>query len=112
MSDVLEVESRGIKFNVRIVNEGDNYGLNNCLTHDKKGALVEFYDTRYPHTQYGQFVSRYNIETILNIQHDVGLDLDGGIPAWKINGSAMNDVVAWLSLKNTTQNTNVKKNKM
>ena len=44
------------KFNVRIVRAGDRYGRDNCLTHDKDEPLVEFYDSRYPHTEYGQFV--------------------------------------------------------
>lgn len=112
MSDILEVESKGIKFNVRIVREGDTYGLANCLTHQQKESLVEFYDTRYPHTEYGQFVNRYYIDTILNIKPNVGLNLDFGVPAWQINGAAMNEVVAWLALENTAKNTNSTKNKM
>ncbi len=70
------------KFNVRIVRAGDRYGLDNCLTHDKDEPLVEFYDSRYPHCEYGQFVSRYYVATILGTDRYGsgvgGLILDGG----------------------------------
>tara|TARA_R110000868_G_C10767032_1_gene754393 strand:+ start:302 stop:577 length:276 start_codon:yes stop_codon:yes gene_type:complete len=75
------------KFNVRIVNTGDKYGRDFCLTNDKK-PMVEFYDTRYPHTQYGQFVSRYYIDTILD-GSDCGLCLDGGVPSWTVSAEDM-----------------------
>ena len=100
MSNLLSVESRGIKFNVRIVQEGDNYGLNNCLTHEQKEPLVEFYDSRYPHTEFGQFVSRYNMNTLLQRNANVGLDLDGGIADWKIDAKGMEDVTQWLENEN------------
>jgi hypothetical protein len=76
------------KFHVRIVQTGDRYGLNFCLTHDKKDPLVEFYDARYPHTEFGQFVSRYYVSTILEGQNR-GLCLDGGEPEWSICASDM-----------------------
>ena len=44
---------------VRIVEKGDKYGLKDGLTHEGDEPLVEFYDTRYEHTNLGQFVSRY-----------------------------------------------------
>jgi len=76
------------KFNVRIVNTGDKYGRDFCLTHTKDEPLVEFYDTRYPHTQSGQFVSRYYIDTILD-GSDCGLCLDGGVPSWTVSAEDM-----------------------
>ena len=78
------------KFNVRIVNKGDKYGLNDCLVNDEK-PMVEFYDTRYPHTQYGQFVSRYYVETILD-GSECGLCLDGGVPSWTVSAEDMKTV--------------------
>ena len=39
---MLQVE----KFNVRIVNTGDKYGLNDCLV-NRKEQMIEFYDCRY-----------------------------------------------------------------
>jgi hypothetical protein len=82
------------KFNVRIVNKGDKYGLNDCLVNDK-APMVEFYDTRYPHTQYGQFVSRYYVDTILD-GSDCGLCLDGGVPSWTVSAEDMKTVRGFL----------------
>lgn len=39
---LITINSRGIDFNVKIVRNGENYGLNNVLTHDKDDPLVEF----------------------------------------------------------------------
>jgi hypothetical protein len=80
------------KFNVRVVNTGDKYGRDFCLTNEGK-PLVEFYDARYPHTEFGQFVARYYVETILEGDgygpKDSGLSLDGGIPEWTVSASDM-----------------------
>ena len=51
----LNIESNKIPFLVRVVEQRDSYGLDNCLIHDKKEPLVEFYDARYNHTPFGQF---------------------------------------------------------
>jgi hypothetical protein len=75
------------KFNVRVVNTGDKYGVNDCLVNDK-APMVEFYDTRYPHTQYGQFVSRYYVDTLLE-RDTGGLCLDGGVPSWTVSAEDM-----------------------
>jgi hypothetical protein len=89
------------KFNVRIVRKGDRYGRNNVLTHDKEDQpLVEFYDNRYPHTEYGQFVSRYYVSTILGTDRwgrgEGGLMLDGGVPSWTVSALDMDTVRAYL----------------
>jgi len=78
------------KFTVRFVNKGDTYGRDFCLTHDKDEPMIEFYDARYPHTEFGQFVSRYYVETLRG--HTGGLILDGGIPAWTVSASGMEQV--------------------
>jgi hypothetical protein len=57
--------------------------------------MVEFYDTRYPHTQYGQFVSRYYVDTILD-GSDCGLCLDGGVPSWTVSAEDMKTVRSFL----------------
>lgn len=88
----------GVPFLVRIVREGDTYGLNDCLTHDEPMPLVEFYDTRYPHTSRGQFVSRYYADTIAGVRSGRGLDLDGGVPDWTIDGESMRFVSAWVRI--------------
>jgi len=81
-------------FNVHVVRPGDKYGLNNVLTCGSK-ALVEFYDSRYDFTPRGQFISRYNVETIRD--SDNGLCLDGGIPAWNISASDMATVRKYIN---------------
>lgn len=88
------------KFNVRVVNKGDKYGRDFCLTHDEDKPLVEFYDSRYPHTEFGQFVSRYYVKTILEDNgygdKSVGLQLHGGVPAWTVSERHMDIVRAYL----------------
>ena len=89
------------KFNVRIVRKGDKYGLNNCLTHDKDEPMVEFYDNRYPHTEHGQFVSRYYVATILGTDRygsgEGGLCLDGGNrDQWTVSAQDMDTVREYL----------------
>jgi len=79
---------------VRIVEKGDKYGLKDCLTHEGDEPLVEFYDTRYEHTDLGQFVSRYFLETL--IDGEGGLNLQGGVPMWSINEPCMNRIRDWL----------------
>jgi len=88
------------KWNVRIVKTGDKYGRDMCLTNDK-APMVEFYDSRYPHTEYGQFVSRYYISTILSQdsrggKYSNGLCLDGRVPAWLVSAEDMVEVVSFL----------------
>ena len=89
----------GLRFNVRIVRIGDSYGLDDCLTNSENDPLVEFYDKRYPHTQWGQFVTRYRSSTLTDSEglgygiKDTGLILDGGIPDWWITAENSNQVL-------------------
>jgi hypothetical protein len=88
------------KWNVRIVKTGDQYGRAMCLTNDK-APMVEFYDSRYPHTEYGQFVSRYYISTILSDkEYPTGLCLDGRVPAWNVSAEDMAQVITFLKVHN------------
>jgi hypothetical protein len=85
----------GVRFNVRILTEGDAYGASGALIwehEDRPG--VEFYDARHPFTPLGQFVSRYFVDDILD--STAGLDLYGGEPSWKIDPAAMYVVRRWL----------------
>ena len=84
------------KFNVRVVSRGDKYGLNFALTHNGIMPLVEFYDSRYPHTEFGQFVSRYYLDTIINRDDRFGLSLDSGVTAWTVPAEAMAEVIETL----------------
>lgn len=89
---------RGIPFVVRVVRKADRYGLDNCLIHNEDEPLVEVYDARYAFTQYGQFVSRYYMNTILEGNRNYGIDLYGGEPAWKIDAKNWNKVRVWLMM--------------
>jgi len=94
------INEHGLRFNLRVVLIGDSYGLNDCLIHDDSeyqlGNLVEFYDARYPHTQHGQFISRYYVNTLLERDQLYGLCLDGGIPDWAIDQPAMVQVYRFI----------------
>lgn len=85
--------ANNVPFNIRLIKEGDKYGLNDCLTHDDSGTMIEFYDARYPHTEHGQFVSRYYLRTLSEHPVTCGLDLDGSIPAWTIDGDTLDTML-------------------
>jgi hypothetical protein len=92
------------KFNVRIVNVGDKYGRNDCLTNDK-ASMVEFYDSRYDFPDFmgrGQFVSRYYISILEEGNRDGrGLCLDGGIPEWSVSAEGMKQVLEYIKQEKT-----------
>jgi hypothetical protein len=87
----------GRTFMVRLVEEGDAYGREDCLTHRDRTPLVEFYDATYAGRGFGprgQFVSRYYLDTLTGegsfSQGDLrvgmnGLNLHFGEPAWKLD---------------------------
>ena len=85
--------SNGVPFNSRIVRKGDSYGLNNCRIHTNDDPLVEFYDARYDHTEFGQFVSRYYATTLTgecewsfgNDSRETGLNLEGSVSDWFVD---------------------------
>ena len=86
------------KFNIRIVQAGDKYGRNDCITNDK-APLVEFYDSRYDQADFmgrGQFVSRYNVDTIMDKDFSRGLALYGSEPAWIVSADEMRQVKDYL----------------
>lgn len=95
-----------VRFLARILRKGDRYGLDDVLTWDEDREGVEFYDARYDHTRFGQFVSRYYVHTIQqgapghhHTVAETGLDLMGYEPAWKIDGQTMHYVRQWLYLE-------------
>lgn len=110
-------EKTGIKWCARLVFEGDNYGRNHCLEHDKADPLVEFYDmdsgaaqqmrasddprVRFEGEEYGQFVSRYYLSTLnkTNWADSSGLNLDGGIPRWSVSGGYMHQVMSTFNVE-------------
>ena len=59
--------------------------------------LVEFYDTRFNHTIFGQFTGgRYHRETLIKHPMNGGLALDGNVRAWTISPAEFAKVRAWL----------------
>ena len=111
----------GRNWMVKLVMKGNKYGLDNCLTHDEDEPMVEFYDLHYPETfgPDGQFVSRYNLSTILcegcplsreDLMNssardpEVGINLDGGVDAWSMSGPCLTEVlevIQFLYIKHT-----------
>lgn len=100
------------KWRVHLIYPGERYGLDGCLTYELNaysGApaaahrasypLVEFYDTSQDATRFpgGQFVSRYYVTDLLEdnsiavsldtmLKNGNQFSLDGGIPAWTVEG--------------------------
>jgi hypothetical protein len=97
----------GREFKMRLVRQGDRYGLRNCLQHDKQTPLVEFYDIAHAFDSapdgemLGQFVSRYYIGSII-ADDSRGLNMHGGVHEWQIDPQGMRDARAimcqWLSI--------------
>ena len=92
----------GRPFNVRLVQQGEQYGRNGCLIADTNDPMIEFYDATFagkdPDTfagHLGQFVSRYCVRTLLATDwREIScLDLDGGIPEWKVTGQSVADAL-------------------
>ena len=100
------------KWRVHLIYPGERYGLDGCLTYELNAysgspaaahrasyPLVEFYDTSQDAARFpgGQFVSRYYMTDLLEddsiaVSFDTMLkngnqfSLDGGIPAWTVEG--------------------------
>ena len=95
------INDGGRPWAVRLVFTGMAYGLDFKLTHDKPEPLIEFYDARYEHTPYGQFVSRYYVSTLLegfkSGRTSGGICLEGSVPAWNVSGDALGRVLDWAS---------------
>lgn len=91
------------KFHVRIVREGEVYGREDCLTHDKEEALVEFYDATVDPEKFGprgQFVSRYYVSTLVGDEGGTrDLFLLGHEPAWYVDVNALEQVRRWLCVE-------------
>ena len=92
----------GRPFNVRLVEQGEQYGRKGCLTHDDPRPVVEFYDATYAGKcpdefsgHLGQFVSRYFVSTLeeTDWRTTLSLDLDGGIPEWRVTGQSVADAL-------------------
>ncbi|MFX4300277.1 hypothetical protein [Pseudosulfitobacter pseudonitzschiae] len=95
-----ENQTTGIPFTVRVVHQGDTYGLRNSLIHEREDPLIEFFDARFDHERaedgapLGQFISRYNLSTLeakdgftthSPIHDGSGIDLQGDVDAWVVD---------------------------
>lgn len=91
-------EVTGIPFRVRLLREGESYGLDNQVRHDRPDALVEIYDFRHRNESQplGQFVSRYYASTFLR-RVTGGLDLQGDVDDWKLTSKNMAEARSWVS---------------
>lgn len=82
---------------LRLIREGEKYGLNDSLFHKGDDPLVEFYGPEHAHTDLGQFVTRYYASTLMEGQTGKGLLLDTGSPKWRLSEQARLQVVEWLA---------------
>lgn len=85
----------GVLLNVVDVPAGRYAGYPAARSKDRQ---VEFYDTRYPHTIFGQFTNgRYYVDSLTTPGRTrYGLHLDGDNRDWTISAQALAQVVAWL----------------
>lgn len=85
-------------FKVRLVLDGMRYGQGFELINEYSEPLVEFYDTRYLHTQFGQFVSRYFLSTMMETGPKTinGLTLDTGSDSWFLTPQGVLHTQYWL----------------
>lgn len=99
----IQNQENGLNFMIRIVEPGQSYGRDLCLTNDTGKNLVEFYDTRYDFDKdtegdvLGQFVTRYYLDTLFKDETPIsqnGLNLDGGVQDWSLDSKAMQDFYA------------------
>ena len=83
---------------VRVVYKGDRYGRAWKLVHDTDDPLVEFYDGRHSFmdSDLGQFVSRYNLSTLLERDFARALCLDFGVDEWTVSTESMLVIKNWL----------------
>lgn len=95
------------KWRVHIVAPGARYGLNNRLTNEESRSLLEFWDMSPKKGDFpnGQFVSRYDVETLLGYKWGPGpeahmrsgLCLDvGNADVWSVTANEMTKVFEWL----------------
>ena len=84
-----QTNHNGRPFTARLVERGDRYGLNDCLTYDHAEPVIEVYDDTT-----GQFTGgRYFVSTFLETARAChGIMLQGGVPAWTIDAGT---VVTW-----------------
>lgn len=102
--DIVE-PSTGVSFRIRIVRNGEAYGLGMTLRHQGP-PLIEVYDRSKPLLQdlagrvLGQFVTRYPLESLAAPDREGrsaffghrSLLLDASNASWRLGGAAMRDL--------------------
>jgi hypothetical protein len=100
----------GRVFALRVVNQGDAWGVNGRSTHVEAAPMVEFYDTTYAGDiddtfsgDLGHFVSRYYLSTLMDTDPTRNLSLDGGIPVWTVTADSLAQALASPALHNAVK---------
>lgn len=91
---VLIAHAKTQDFTVRVVSEGQKYGLNNCLTHDSSDPLVEFYATKSAGEAFGcfgQFCSRLSLSQLLK-SGSTPWHMELSIPSWYLTADEMDSI--------------------
>lgn len=103
------VASNGVPFRARLVRRGQQWGMSGALTAEED--MVFFFDARCPHfppmigsehenrdqtERNGQHISHYFASTLRAHPHGAGLNLDAGIPDWRIDAKTFSEVSGWL----------------
>ena len=91
--------TEGTPWTVRVVQKGDAYGRDDCLRHEEDRPMIEFYDASQDPEKFGprgQFVSRYYLSTLIkDPEHYSGLDLQGDVPSWFLDGQTLRAALAY-----------------
>lgn len=111
---ILLVNDRDRPFVAVGLRKGDRYGLDDALV--ATDDMVEFYDATYSNQKgfgpHGQFVQRYYVSTLKGTDSynksvnrgavisvaERGLDLHGGVAAWKIDRLCTEMLMRWVEL--------------
>jgi hypothetical protein len=67
MSTFAFTAENGIPFVARRVDKGENYGRDERIAHQEDDPLIEFYDTRHPHTKQ-QRKFKHRFEGIISLE--------------------------------------------
>lgn len=90
-------------FTIRMVRPGGKYGRYTkeegfLLFHEGPGVLVEFYDLAYGESgEYGQFVTRYYLSTLMANPPVNRLVMDYGVPRWHLDAQACSQTRLYLA---------------
>ena len=82
---------------VVLANPGDRFGLQLAKIFDKPTVLFyDSYNLKSNYRIYGQFVSSYYAETILQTTDTYGLSLDTSVPEWTVDAVTLHSIRDWV----------------